>query len=349
MRCSTCSRPSWRRRGAAEPRRRRLRPSLAALEAGVLAGDRAMLARAITLVESRRADDAAAAETLIERLLPHAGKARRIGISGVPGAGKSTLLEALGSRLIDRGHRIAVLAVDPTSIVSGGSILGDKTRMPRLAADPRAYVRPSPSARTPGGVARRTREAMVLCEAAGHDIVFVETVGVGQGEVAVAEMVDTFVAILIAGAGDDLQGIKKGLLEMVDVVAINKADGDGIARAREAASELSGALRFQRPRHRGWRARATPVSAVTGDGLDGLWETIEAHREALTASGDLDRERAEQRARWMWSLIEERLIGAVRDRVAADAVLVALEADVVAGKVWPARAARTIAEAFRPG
>ncbi len=324
-----------------------MRPTLAALEAGVLAGDRAMLARAITLVESRRADDADAAEGLIERLLPRTGGATRVGISGVPGAGKSTLLEVLGGRLIDRGRRVAVLAVDPTSVVSGGSILGDKTRMPRLAVDPRAYVRPSPSARTPGGVARRTREAMVLCEAAGFDVVLVETVGVGQGEVAVAEMVDTFVAILIAGAGDDLQGIKKGILEMVDVVAINKADGAGVARARDAASELSGALRFQRPRHRGWRARATPVSALTGDGLDALWETIESHREALATTGDLERERAAQRARWMWSLVEERLIGAARDGVAADATLLALEADVVAGRAWPARAARAITEAFR--
>jgi LAO/AO transport system kinase len=322
-----------------------VRPTLAALEAGVLAGDRAMLARAITLVESRRADDAAEAETLIERLLSHGGRSLRIGISGVPGAGKSTLLEALGGRLVDRGRRVAVLAVDPTSVTSGGSILGDKTRMPRLAGDPRAYVRPSPSARTPGGVARRTREAMVLCEAAGYDVVFVETVGVGQGEVAVADMVDTFVAVLIAGAGDELQGIKRGILELVDLVVVNKADGDGAGRAREAAAELGAALRLSRPRHASWRARALPVSALTGLGLDELWDRIEEHRQALSEAGDLERQRAEQRARWMWSLVEERVLGAVHDRVAADRALTALEADVVAGRAWPARAARAIVDA----
>lgn len=324
------------------------RPTIDAIEAGVVAGDRASLARAITLVESRRADDAAAAEGLVERLLPRTGGAMRVGISGVPGAGKSTLLEALGGRLIDRGHRVAVLAVDPTSVVSGGSILGDKTRMPRLAGDPRSFVRPSPSARTPGGVARRTREAMVLCEAAGFDVILVETVGVGQGEVAVAEMVDTFVAVLIAGAGDELQGIKKGILELVDVVAINKADGAGETRARAAARELGGALRFQRPRHAGWRPRALPVSALTGDGIDTLWSLVEEHRGALTTSGELEGQRATQRARWMWTLVEERVLGGLRDHVAASAELAALEADVVAGRAWPARAARAIVTSFAP-
>jgi LAO/AO transport system kinase len=321
------------------------RPTIAELEAGLVAGDRASLARAITLVESRRPDDAVAAEGLVERLLPRTGEAVRVGVSGVPGAGKSTLLEALGGQLLDHGHRVAVLAVDPSSVVSGGSILGDKTRMPRLAADPRAFVRPSPSARTPGGVARRTREAMVLCEAAGFDVVLVETVGVGQGEVAVAEMVDTFVAVLIAGAGDDLQGIKKGILELVDVVAINKADGGGETRARAAARELAGALRFQRPRHAAWRPRALAVSAVTGHAIDALWSLVEEHREALVRSGDLERQRAAQRARWMWSIVEERVLGAVRDRVSATAELAALEAEVAAGRAWPARAARAIVAA----
>jgi LAO/AO transport system kinase len=322
------------------------RPTLDQLEAGILAGERASLARGITLVESRRGDDAAQAEELIERLLPRSGGARRVGMSGVPGAGKSTLLEALGGRLIDEGLRIAILAVDPTSIASGGSILGDKTRMPRLAVDPRAFVRPSPSARTPGGVARRTREAMILCEAAGYDVVFVETVGVGQGETAVADMVDTFVAIFVAGAGDELQGIKRGILELVDVVAINKADGEGELRAKAASRELGGALRFQRPRHVEWQARTLPVSALSGAGLGELWGLVEQHREALAATGALDRQRAQQRGRWMWSLVEERVLGLCRERVAASAELAALEAAVVRGEAWPARAARKIAAAL---
>jgi LAO/AO transport system kinase len=318
------------------------RPSLGQLEAGIVAGDRAMLARGVTLVESRREDDAELAEELLEKLMPRTGRAARVGLSGVPGAGKSTLLENLGMRLIDRGLRVAVLAIDPTSLSSGGSILGDKTRMPRLATTRDAYVRPSPSASTPGGVARRTREAMVLCEAAGFDVVIVETVGVGQGEVAVVDMVDTFVAVLIAGAGDDLQGIKKGILEQVDVVAINKADGDGVVRAKLAARELGAAMHFQAARPSGFAPKALAVSALEGTGLDELWGLVEAHRAALEKSGELERVRATQQAKWMWSLVDEQVLSSVRAQVRASAGLTQLERDVVAGVAWAPRAARAI-------
>jgi len=318
------------------------RPSLAQLEAGILSGDRAMLARAITLVESRREDDTTQAEELLEKLMPVTGRAARIGMSGVPGAGKSTLLEGLGTMLITRGLRVAVLAVDPTSFASGGSILGDKTRMPRLSNAPEAFVRPSPSATTPGGIARRTREAMMLCEAAGFDVVIVETVGVGQGEVAVGDMVDSFVAVLIAGAGDDLQGIKKGILEQVDIVAINKADGEGVIRAKLAARELGAAMHFQAARASGFSPKAIAVSALEGTGLVDLWALVEAHRAALLETGELVRVRAQQQAKWMWSLVEERAMTSLRQRVRSSAALVDLERDVIDGRAWAPRAARAI-------
>lgn len=323
------------------------RPSLADLETGVVARERAALARAVTLIESRREDDAEQAEELLERLVPRTGRAIRVGVSGVPGAGKSTLLESLGMRLVDQGKRVAVLAIDPTSSSSGGSILGDKTRMPRLANASSAFVRPSPSASTPGGVARRTREAMVLCEAAGFDVVIVETVGVGQGEVAVADMVDTFVAVLIAGAGDDLQGIKKGILEQVDIVAINKSDGDGVLRAKLAARELGAAMHFQAARPSGFAPKALPVSALEGTGLDDLWALVEAHRAALVTSGELERVRARQQATWMWSLVEEQVMSSLRARVRESVALARLERDVVAGVAWAPRAARAIVAAAR--
>jgi LAO/AO transport system kinase len=266
----------------------------AALASRLRSGDRAALARAITLVESKNPAHRARAEELLRAVMPATGKAIRVGITGVPGVGKSTTIDVIGSRLIAEGHRVAVLAVDPSSVRSGGSILGDKTRMPRLAADDRAYVRPSPAAGTLGGVTARTRESLLLCEAAGYDVVLVETVGTGQSEVAVAQMTDVFVALMLPGAGDELQGIKKGLLELADVVAVNKADDDR-ARANTAAASLKAALSIL-----GTGGNAVPpvliYSARTGNGVPELWQAIVAHRERLVASGGLAEKRLAQEA-----------------------------------------------------
>jgi LAO/AO transport system kinase len=270
------------------------RTDAAALAPSIRSGDRAALARAITLIESKKPEHRSQAHELLAALMPATGKAIRVGITGVPGVGKSTTIDALGSRLIAEGHRVAVLAVDPSSVRSGGSILGDKTRMPRLAADDRAYVRPSPAAGTLGGVTARTRESLLLCEAAGYDVVLVETVGTGQSEVAVAEMTDVFVALMLPGAGDELQGIKKGLLELADVVAVNKADDDR-ARANTAAASLKAALSIL-----GTGGHAVPpvltYSAHTGDGVPELWQAIVAHRDRLVASGALAEKRRSQEA-----------------------------------------------------
>ena len=322
------------------------RLDLDAYARGVRAADRALLARAITLVESSREDDQRLAQALLQNLLPDAGKAWRVGITGAPGVGKSTFIEALGMMLVERGHRVAVLAVDPSSRVSGGSILGDKSRMARLAQHPRAFIRPSPSAQSLGGVARRTRETMIVCEAAGHDVILVETVGVGQSEVAVAEMVDFFLLLMLPGAGDELQGIKKGVVEMADLIAVNKADGDNLPRAREAARAYAAALRYLRPRH-GWTARAVMVSALTGDGIEALWALIEEHHAALEKSGDLKVLRRDQRERWMWSLVEEELLNAFRESPGVKASLAARRDDVLAGRLTPTQGAQALLEAFR--
>lgn len=284
------------------------------LAEGVLAGDRTRLARAITAVESTRPRDAAVAQAILAEVLPRTGGAHRVAISGVPGAGKSTLIEALGTRLCDRGMRVAVLAVDPSSTLSGGSILGDKSRMDTLARHPGAFIRPSPSAATLGGVARRTRETMLLVEAAGFDVVLVETVGVGQSETAARGMVDTFVVLLLPGAGDELQGIKKGILEVGDVLAVNKADGERVGLARAAARDHAAALRYLRPGdgHGSWTPRTLTVSAQTGDGIDELWTTIAEHRQALVDGDQLEAQRNAQAERWMWSLVEERLMESFR-------------------------------------
>src|SRR5512143_3582392 len=242
---------------------------------GVLAGNRRALAKAITLVESTRDDHQEAAQRLLERLLPATGRAHRVGISGVPGVGKSTFIEAFGLHLVERGLRVAVLAVDPSSARSGGSILGDKTRMQRLSVSPQAIIRPSPAAGSLGGVARRTREAMLVCEAAGYDVVLVETVGVGQSEYAVASMVDFFLVLMLAGAGDELQGMKKGILELADALAINKADGDNIARAQRAAGELQLALRLFRPQSAQWEPPVLQVSALEERGMDAVWDAVQ--------------------------------------------------------------------------
>nr|HEX4315365.1 methylmalonyl Co-A mutase-associated GTPase MeaB [Kofleriaceae bacterium] len=315
-------------------------------ERGVVDGDRGVLARAVTLIESAHAGDAALARELLQRLLPRTGGAHRIGITGVPGVGKSTFIDELGMRLLAAGKRVAVLAIDPTSQISGGSILGDKTRMQRLALDARAFVRPSPSGLTPGGVARRTRETILVCEAAGFDVVLVETVGVGQGETAVADMVDFFLVLALPGAGDELQGIKKGVFELADVLAVNKADGDGAQRARLALSDLAAALRYLPPRRASWPPRAVAVSGLTGAGLDELWALIEDHRRTLAASGELAALRAAQQRTWMWTLIRERLDGVFRAHPVVAAELPRLEAAVESGALTSSAAADELVAAF---
>jgi LAO/AO transport system kinase len=318
---------------------RRPRLTLDAYERGVRSSDRAVLAQAITLIESRDDDDAAVAQALLTRLLPATGAARRVGVTGVPGVGKSTFVDAMGMRLVAHGHRVAVLAIDPSSTLSGGSILGDKTRMARLAVEPRAYIRPSPSGLSPGGIARRTRETMLLCEAAGFDVVLIETVGVGQGETAVADMVDFFLVLALAGSGDELQGIKKGVIELADAIAVNKADGDGAARARVALGDLRAALHYLPRKRPAWEPRALAISGQTGEGLDELWGVVEEHRASLEASGELGAMRAEQQRAWMWALTLDRLERAFRADPDVAAEVAVVEADVVAGRMTPTVAA----------
>jgi GTPase len=315
---------------------------------GVVAGDRATLGRAITLVESLRPDHQELAQELLAELLPRTGGAERVGVTGVPGVGKSTFLESLGSLLTGRGHRVAVLAVDPTSSLSGGSILGDKTRMAKLAADERAFIRPSPSGGSLGGVARKTREAMLLCEAAGYDVVLVETVGTGQSEVLVAGMVDFLLLLLLPGAGDELQGIKRGILERVDMVAVNKADGDSVAASREARSYYLAALKYLRPAG-DWRPPVLACSALEGTGLDELWRRVEEHRKLLTASGEREERRRRQRLEWMRSLVEEEILGAFHRRPEVVRRLPELERQVMAGKTTPVLAARRLLESPSTG
>ncbi|HEX4445880.1 MAG TPA: methylmalonyl Co-A mutase-associated GTPase MeaB [Polyangiaceae bacterium] len=326
--------------------RKRPRLSLDEYEKGVLEGDRAVLAQAITLIESRSHDDVALAQALLHRLLPATGRAKRLGVTGVPGVGKSTFVDEFGMRLLGKGKRVAVLAIDPSSTVSGGSILGDKTRMARLALDPRAYIRPSPSGLSPGGIARRTRETMLLCEAAGFDVIVVETVGVGQGETAVSEMVDFFLVLALPGAGDELQGIKKGILELADAIAVNKCDGDGAARARVTLGDLKAALRYLPPRRASWPVRALAVSGLTGEGLDALWDAVEEHHRTLEASGELSAMRAEQQGSWMWSLIGDRLERAFRTHPEVARRLPQIEGDVLAGRMTPPAAADELLAAF---
>ncbi|MEM7139656.1 MAG: methylmalonyl Co-A mutase-associated GTPase MeaB [Actinomycetota bacterium] len=306
-----------------------------ALLDGVLAGDRTAIGRAITLVESTHADHRPRATALLEALLPHTGDAQRVGITGVPGVGKSTFIEALGTSLTGEGLRVAVLAVDPSSQRTGGSILGDKTRMANLAVDERAFIRPSPSAGTLGGVARATRESILVLEAAGYDVVIVETVGVGQSETVVHGMVDIFVVLMLAGAGDELQGIKKGVLELADLLAVNKADGDNVQKATLAAAEYRRALHLLQPASEHWTPPVITCSALTGDGIDDLWEQVELHRRILDDAGERDERRRAQQLDWLRSMLRDRLV----ERFEADPdVVVAraeVEAAVLAGEITP--------------
>jgi LAO/AO transport system kinase len=319
-----------------------LRMDLSDYKDGILSGDRRALSKSITLVESSHPDHRALAQALIEALLAHTGNAVRLGISGVPGAGKSTFIESFGMHLIDQGHAVAVLAVDPSSKRSGGSILGDKTRMERLSAARQAFIRPSPSGGTLGGVARMTRETMLLCEAAGFDVIIVETVGVGQSESTVAAMVDFFLLLMITGAGDSLQGIKKGILELADAVAINKADGDNVLPAEKARRELENAMRLMNPAVVVWRPPVVTCSAVTRAGLDTLWEMILTHRRCLTDSGDLQQRRRDQALHWMWALIEEGLQERFHRHPEVHERLPRMMDDVLKGRLSPTSAARSL-------
>ena len=306
----------------------------------LLAGDRRALGKAITLVESARADHRDEAVDLLQTILPHTGEGIRLGISGAPGVGKSTFIDAFGGHVVDEGNRLAVLAVDPSSSRSGGSILGDKTRMEELARRPEAFIRPSPAGRTLGGVARRTREAMLLCEAAGFDVVVVETVGVGQSETTVAEMVDLFCLLAAPGGGDDLQGIKRGVMELAELVVVTKADGDLLPAANRAAADLRHALHLMRPVHEAWTAQVLSTSSVEGTGLAEVWDAVRQHRQTLDDAGALVPMRSEQLRRWLWSELREGLV----ERFTAEAGdrLAEAERDVVAGRTLPTVAADTL-------
>ena len=316
------------------------------LVAGVLGGDRVLLGRAITLVESNVSAHQDQAQELLQALLPHTGRSIRVGVTGMPGSGKSTLIETLGCRLTDRGHRVAVLAVDPTSSISRGSILGDKTRMEGLARDPRAFIRPSPSGGTLGGVARKTRETMLVFEAAGFDVLLVETVGVGQNEITVRSMVDFFLLLLIPGAGDELQGIKRGVMEIADTVLVNKADGENLRAAARARADSERALHYLQPATEGWTSRVLTVSALHGDGVDEIWDLIEEFRRRTRASGIFARRRREQARDWVRSMVEERLRERFYEHPAVRSLLPEIEQAVMEGSLPATRAAWQLLEAF---
>jgi LAO/AO transport system kinase len=318
-------------------------PDVERLAREIRAGERNVLSRAITLIESKRADHRRSAAALTQTLLDATGKAVRVGITGAPGVGKSTMIDALGSLLTGRGRKVAVLAVDPSSRRTGGSILADKTRMARLANDANAFIRPSPSSGTLGGVAAKTRETMLLCEAAGYDVVLVETVGVGQSEIAVADMTDFFLVLALPGAGDELQALKKGVVELADMIVVNKADGDNLMRAKLAASQYGAALHILSPRSPNWSPPVIVSSALHNDGIETLWSHVLDHRQRLTASGELAARRGEQQVKWMWTMLEERLFEPLRNDRAIKAHLSRIEADVAAGKTAPATAVEDIA------
>jgi LAO/AO transport system kinase len=308
----------------------------------LVSGDRAALARAITLVESTRADHQAEARTLLTQVMDRTGGAVRIGLTGVPGVGKSTLIEAFGTHLTALGHKVAVLAVDPSSTRTKGSILGDKTRMGALATDRNAFIRPSPSAGTLGGVTRKTRESLLLCEAAGFDVVIVETVGVGQSETEIAGMVDVFVALMLPGAGDELQGIKKGLLEHAEILFVNKADGENEKRARRAARDLEAALHLFAPTNPHWQPKVLTGSALEGTGIEELWEAITAHRTAMQAAGAYEARRREQQVGWMRAMVESMVLERFATAPAVRSALPGLEADVADGTLPASEAAERL-------
>lgn len=320
-----------------------------ALVQGVLAGQRRALARAITLIESTRPDHRHLAEDVLHQLLPYTGTSVRVGFTGVPGAGKSTFIEAFGLHVIEQGHRLAVLAVDPSSPRSGGSILGDKTRMEELSRDERAFIRPSPSGCTLGGVARRTREAMLVCEAAGFDVIVVETVGVGQSETAVAEMVDMFLLLLVPGGGDELQGIKKGIVELADAIIVNKADGDLAAAAQRAARDYRNALHLLAPATEGWTVPVLTCSALERQGVADVWQNVTRFHALMGEKGILADRRAAQAHAWMWSEISETLMQTLKDDPRLARLLPDLEQDVINGRSAPGFAARKLISAFRQG
>ena len=324
-----------------------MRQPVSDLAAAVRNGDRAALPRAITLIESTRPDHRAQAQQLLLALMPEAGSGMHVGITGVPGVGKSTAIEALGMYLIERGHRVAVLAVDPSSTRTGGSILGDKTRMARLAMHPNAYIRPSPTSGTLGGVAKATRETIVLLEAAGFEVILVETVGVGQSEVTVANMVDTFVFLTLARTGDQLQGIKKGVLELADIVVVNKADGEHAVEAKAAARELTGAMRLIHPRETLWRPPVLTMSALEGRGLAELWDTVLRHRQTLTDAGEFEARRRAQQVDWTWSMVRDTVLDRVLSHPGVRKIRAEVERQVRDGELTPALAAQQLLDAAK--
>lgn len=330
--------------GSAAPRRRQL--SAGDYVQGVLSGDRTTLARAITLVESNAPAHMALAQDVLRELLPHTGNALRIGITGVPGVGKSSFIEAFGVMLCEQGHRVAVLAVDPSSTVTRGSILGDKTRMERLAGHPNAYIRPSPTGGSLGGVTRKSRETMLVCEAAGFDVILVETVGVGQSEIAVRGMVDFFLLLMLAGAGDELQGIKKGIIELADALLINKADGANRPHATAAQADYNRALHYLAPATPGWRTRAHTCSALTGDGIAEIWSEIERFRAVTEESGVFAERRRSQARDWVYSLVEDYLHTRFFTHPGVQAQLPAVEAAVTAGELPVTTAVQTLVRTF---
>ena len=317
------------------------------LAAAIKAGDRRALAKGITLVESTRSDHRQQAAELLETLMPATGNSIRIGISGVPGVGKSTFIEAFGNLLLERGHRVAVLAVDPTSAVTGGSILGDKTRMETLAFAKNAFVRPSPAGKTLGGVTRRTRESLLLCEAAGFDVILVETVGVGQSETAVADMTDMFVLLLLPAGGDELQGIKRGIMELADLVLVNKADGEQTNSANQTMADYRSALHFMKSRFASWQPQVLACSSFKNSGIAEVWQEVESFRSTTTASGELQQHRAQQARSWMWSETAEALVADLKNHPAVKSLVPELEQAVLRGELPPTLAAQRLIEHYK--
>ena len=312
----------------------------------ILKGNRRALARAITLVESSRKDHRSQAEDLLRQVMPKTGSSIRLGISGAPGVGKSTFIEAFGQHLITTGKKIAVLAVDPSSTITGGSILGDKTRMESLASNPDVFIRPSPSGRSLGGVARRTQETILLCEAAGYDFIIVETVGVGQSEVLVSQMTDVFLLLLLPAAGDELQGIKRGIMELADIIAVNKADGDLKSRANHASADVKRALNLLHPRLKNWSVPVIATSAINSLGMTEVYDSICVYLRALDDAGQLEFRRAQQRKDWLWREVYEHLLQALRSADDAEALIATIEASVLDGEIPASQGARKLVKKF---